>query len=327
MAEAAVGKRIKISKIQQHMMLAALGTSLVFGVSLVFSIYFIKYISFNTSVIDAKETAISNYYTAIKNVGICTTKNKDGKFSDKDLKECNPESISAEEIPNTLRNNVLIGMTEENNDLESVARDSQSTCYDGNNRKIDFAKQYQEASKLEDEEKREEARENAFYMLKMCSSLRVIPDALPASKNDAALLSSMNQIFLISKLEPESLSPSKNSEVSPVDGLEVIPISISVTDTVQKTTGLLQNLEKSIRAFSFQSAMISWKEETVEGQKLELNAQAFAFFTNQITASETQNTLYASKEAKKKAGSSGNTSTGTQTVDDVIEEKTGMDTR
>ena len=113
MAEAAVGKRIKISKMQQHMMLAALGTSLVFGVSLVFSIYFMKYIIFNTTVIDEKDKSISNYYTAIKNVGICTTKNKDGKFSDKDLKKCNPESIDADELPGTLRNNVLIGMTEE----------------------------------------------------------------------------------------------------------------------------------------------------------------------------------------------------------------------
>ena len=325
MAETAVGKRIKISKIQQHMMLAALGTSLVFGVSLVFSIYFIKYISFNTKVISEKDTAISNYNIAIKNVGICTTKNADGKFSDKDLKECNPETITAEEIPDTLRNNVLIGMTEENNDLESVARDSQSTCYDGNNRKIDFAKQYQEALKIEDAEKRAEARENAFYMLKMCSSLRVIPDALPASKNDAALLSSMNQIFLISGLEPESLSPSKNTEVSPIAGLEAIPMNVSVKDTVTNTTKLLQNLEKSIRSFSFQTAVISWKEETEEGQKLELNAQALAFYTNRITASENQKTLYASKDRKKSSSSSSDS--GTKTVDDVIEEKTGMDTK
>ena len=318
MAEAAVGKRIKISKIQQHMMLAALGTSLVFGVSLVFSIYFIKYISFNTKVINEKDLAITNYYTAIQNVGICTTNNKDGKFSDKDLKECNPEAINAEELPGTLRNNVLVGMTENNNDLESVARDSQSSCYDGNNRKIDFSKQYKEATT-------EQARENAFYMLKMCSSLRVIPDALPASKNDVALLSSFNQIFLLSGLEPESLAPSKNSEMSPVQGLETIPITVSITDNVTNTTKLLQNLEKSIRSFSFRTAMITWKEETEEGQKLELAAQALAFYTERITASENQKTLYASKDAKKKKQSSGGS--GTQTVDDVIEDKTGMDTK
>ena len=321
MAEVAVGKRIKISKIQQHMMLAALVTSLVFGVSLVFSIYFIKYISFNTKVIDEKDKAISNYYKTIKNVGICTTTNKDGRYSDSDLKKCDPEAINAEDLPGTLRNNVLIGMTKENNDLESVARDSQSNCYDGNNRKIDFSKQYREASQLEDEEKREQARENAFYMLKMCSSLRVVPDALPASRNDAALLSSINQIFIESNLMPEALSPSKNSEQSPVASLETIPVSISLRDNVANTTMLLQNLEKSIRTFSFRTAMISWKEEDDGEQKLELSAQAIAFYTNRITASESKKTISA--KSKKKGGSS----SGTKTVDDVVKDKTGMDTK
>lgn len=321
MAEVAVGKRIKISKIQQHMMLAALGTSLIFGISLVFSIYFIKYISFNTKVIGEKDKAISNYYKTIKNVGICTTTNKDGRYSDADLKKCNPETINAEDLPGTLRNNVLIGMTKENNDLESVARDSQSNCYDGNNRKIDFSKQYREASQLEDEEKREQARENAFYMLKMCSSLRVVPDALPASRNDAALLSSINQIFIESGLSPDALSPSKNSVQTPIASLETIPVAISLKDDVVNTTRLLQNLEKSIRAFSFRTATISWKEEDDGKQKLELSAQAIAFYTNRITASENKKTITA-KSNKKKGSSS-----GTKTVDDVIKDKTGMDTK
>ncbi len=322
MAEAAVGKRIKISKMQQHMMLAALGTSLIVGVSAVFAIYFTKWIVFNTQVIDEKDKSIANYYTAIKNVGICTTKNKDGKFSDKDLKECNPEQIDANELDGTLRKNVLIGMTEENNDLESVARDSQSNCYGENNRKIDFKKQYEDAASIEDESRRDQARENAFYMLKMCSSLRVVPDALPASRNDVALLSSMNQIFLLSGLEPEALAPSKGSEQSPVTGLETIPVTVSIKDNVQNTTKLLQNMERSIRAFSFQTAMISWREEGDAGQILELSAQALSFYTERIKASETSKTIYASKEAKKKGGS-----TGVKTVDDVVEEKTGMDTK
>lgn len=324
MAEAAVGKRIKISKIQQHMMLAALGTSLIFGVSIVFSIYFVKYIDFHTRVIAEKDKAISNYYKTIKNVGICTTTNKDGKFSDKDLEKCNPETINAEDLPGTLRNNILIGMTENNNDLESVARDSQSSCYDGNNRKIDFAKQYKDAAGIEDEKKREQTRENAFYMMKMCSSLRVVPDALPASKNEEALLSSINQIFLDSSLEPEALSPSKNSSLSPVSGLEVIPVTVSIKENVNDTTRLLQNLEKSIRAFSFQDATISWKEEGERGQILELSAQALAFYTNRIEASESSKTVYASKDKRKSKSS---TKTENKTVDDVIEEKTGMDTK
>ena len=54
MVEVAVGKRIRITKIQQQMMLAVLGASLVLGAALVFSIFFMKYIIFNTTVIKEK---------------------------------------------------------------------------------------------------------------------------------------------------------------------------------------------------------------------------------------------------------------------------------
>ena len=302
MAEAAVGKRIKITKIQQHMLLAALGTSLVFGVSLVFSIFFVKYIGFNSQVISAKDKAISNYYTAITNVGICKTNNADGKYSDKELDECDPEKLNAEDLPGTLRNNILIGMTEENTDLESVARDSQTNCRDGNNRKIDFSKSYKEAKTAED-------REKAYYMMKMCSSLRVVPDSLPASRNDVALLSSMNQVFNMTEtpsnpggLRPESLAPSKDSQPSAIEGVEVIPITVSIKSDLDSATLLLQNLEKSIRIFSFQSATFSWQRETNGTESLDFSAQAQAFYTDRVDASTTDETVYASKKAKQKNG-------------------------
>ena len=304
MAEAAVGKRIKISKIQQHMMLAVLVTSLTFGVSIVFSIFFVKYIAFNSKVIEAKDESISKYYTAIKNVGICTTSNKDGKFSDKDLKNCDPDSIDVTSIPGTLRYNVMVGMTE-NNDLESVARDSQAICYDSKGLKIDFTELYRNA-------KTDEERASQLYLLKMCSSLRVIPDALPAVMNDTALLSSMNQIFNLSGIRVESLAPSTAGAMSPIEGIEAIPITVSVEDTAYNTTKLLQNLERSIRSFSFQVASIRWQEDEGLGAKIELQAQAFAFYTNEIEASESTDRIYATPAARKADVTGGDTST-TQT--------------
>jgi Tfp pilus assembly protein PilO len=291
MAEAAVGKRIKISKIQQQQMLAVLGASLTFGVSLVFSIFFIKYIIFNSKVIEEKDKAISNYYTAITNTGVCKP-NSTGKYSEADLKKCDPTAISVTDIPGTLRYNVLIGMTE-NNNLESIARESQNVCYDNNGRKVDFTESYLNA-------KTDEERELQLYNIKLCSSLRVIPDALPSKQNDEALLSSINQIFLISGMEPEALSPNKSTETSPISNLEVIPISLSVEDSsVQATTGLLESFEKSIRSFSFQSATIRWTNQVMGVPQLELSAQAFAFYTEQVQASESQKTIYASQDAKK----------------------------
>ena len=300
MAEVAVGKRIKISKIQQQMMLAALGTSLVIGAALVFSIFFVKYIVFNTTIIKEKDEAISNYYKAIKNVGICTTKNKEGKFSDTDLEKCNPDAIDVADIPGTLRHNVLVNMTK-NNNLESVARDNQlESCYDTDGNKRDFQKLYEEATS-------DDERSANLKMIKLCSSLRVIPDALPATQNREALLSSVNNIFNLSGVAPNALAPNRASEPSPITGIEVIPVSVTYEGNVFQTTKLLQNFEKSIRAFSFKSATIAYKSANNSGytmsaranDKLQLSAQAHAFYTNEIRASETTKTIYATKEAQK----------------------------
>ncbi len=320
MAEAAVTKRVKINKYQGQMMLAVLGASLVLGVAAVFSIFFFKYIRFNVTVINEKDAAISNYYAAIKNVGICIPKDKDGKFSDADLKACDPHAIDVADIPDTLRYNIMIN-TSDNNSLESVARDVQENCYNGDGKKIDYTKLYRQA-------KTNESREMYLNMLKMCSSLRVIPDALPAAKNDEALLSSMNQILLLSNVRPDSLAPSSSVEESPVAGIEVIPVSVKYNDTAMKTITLLENFEKSIRSFSFQSATITWTSNNeddpdvdisdVSRNNLELSASALAFYTNPVTASETTKTVYASKEAKKSGGAS-----GIKTVDDVVDNNDG----
>jgi hypothetical protein len=315
MAEAAVGKRIKISKIQQQIMLAVLGTSLVFGVSIVFVIFFIKYIAFNTSIIKAKDESISNYNAAILNAGICTTNSKDKKFSDKDLEQCHPEEIEVTTLTDTLRYNVLVNMAQ-NNNLESVARDSQASCYNAaTKKKIDFVQEYQNA-------KTDKERAEKLYRLKMCSSLRVIPDALPSQKNDEALLASMNKIFLLTGFQPKSLSPSISSEVSPVAGLQVIPVSVSVENTAYDTTRLLQNLENSIRSFSFQNATITWGGEKDGFPMLDLQGSALAFYTDEILASESEKTIYASKEAKK-AGANGGLSV--KTVEATVKDKTGAD--
>ena len=47
MTEKSFGKRFRMNKLQQQMMMAALGASLLLGVSVVVSIYLIKYMNFN----------------------------------------------------------------------------------------------------------------------------------------------------------------------------------------------------------------------------------------------------------------------------------------
>lgn len=282
----AVSKRIKISKTQQETLLITLIAAVILGICAVLIVYFAKYIKFNGKVIEAKDTAIVDYETTIKNVGLCKDTDRDGKFSDKELSSCRPDELDSASMPGTLRYNVMVNMAN-NSDLESVARDSQDGCYDESGAKIDFQKKFDDAT---DESKQAEY----LAMLKMCSALRVIPDALPAQANEEALMSSLNQIFIISNWEPEALSPSGNA-VSGAEGISTIPVSLSVEATSGTTMNVLNNIEKSIRTFDLQTATVSWSGENY----LTLQSQGVAYYTENSDVAETNKTVYATDKAKK----------------------------
>jgi hypothetical protein len=115
-------------------------------------------------------------------------------------------------------------------------------------------------------------------LLRQCSALRVIPDALPSVYNEVALMGSLQKIFLISDVEPESLSPSGDNKTSS-DGVGTIGVSFRVEDTADKSLGLLTNMEKSIRAFNTQKITIEWKG----GDKISLRGTANAFYLSPQT--------------------------------------------
>lgn len=286
----AFSKRLKISKTQQQTLLIALVAAAILGVCGVLMVFFGKYIEFNRKVIKAKDDAITAYEATIKNVGLCTDRNRDGKFTDDELDKCNPEAIDSAGIPNTLRYNVMVNMAN-NKDLESVARESLSDCYDKDGKKIDWQQKY-------DDTENDEEQARYLSMLKMCSALRVIPDALPAQANEEALMSSLNQIFNISNWEPESLSPSGNTTAGS-EGISNIPVSLSVEANSDTTMRVLNNIERSIRTFDLQTATISWSSNNF----LTLRSQGTAYYTENSDIVESNTTVYATDGARKKAGS------------------------
>lgn len=283
----AVEKRIKISKTQQQTLLIALVTAVVVGVCIVLAIYFGKYIGFNKKVIAAKDAAISDYEATIKNVGLCVDRDKDGKFSEEEIKKCNPDDLNSANLVGTLRYNVMVNMAN-NTDLESVARDSQRDCYGTDGKKIDWQKKF-------DETEDDEEQSKYLSMLKMCSALRVIPDALPAQMNEEALMSSLNQVFILSNWEPESISPSGNATTG-TTGISTIPISLVVETTSERTMTVLENIEKSIRAFDIKTANIAWSQNGF----LTIRGQGVAYYTEDADVIQTVETVYASDAAKKK---------------------------
>lgn len=284
----AVSKRVKISKTQQETLLIVLVAAVTLGVCGVLAVFFGKYIGFNSKVIDAKDSAISDYEKTITNIGLCKDTDRDNKLSDEEINKCKPNELDSTSMPGSLRYNVMVNMAN-NTDLESVARDSQEDCYDSDGQKIDWQEKYDDAETDED-------RAEYLSMLKMCSALRVIPDALPAQANEEALMSSLNQLFNISGWNPEALSPSGNV-VSGAEGLSTIPVSLSVEADTSMTMTVLNNIERSIRTFDLQTATISWSNDN----KLALQSQGVAYYTENADVVENNKTVYATNNAKKKA--------------------------
>lgn len=282
--EVAIGKRAKISKAQQYMLLSVIGASIVLGVAVSLTIHFVKQIVFNAKVIAEEEKSIAAYSSIIKDTGVC--KNPKGSiYSDEELKSCNPDTIEVSEIPNTLRSNILTNLAA-NQALNSVPKEANSSCINSDTGK-NYT--YKELNEIYKNAKTSTDLLAASQLIKSCSALRVIPDALPAFKNEEALLASLNKLFIVSDWEPENISPSSGSSSTSKKGSSLNPISLnlSVEADTAKTMRVLSNIERSIREFNINRATIQWGGNDT----LVLNAQANAYYMVPSSITEKDQTV------------------------------------
>ncbi|MBQ6375351.1 hypothetical protein IJJ37_00210 [Candidatus Saccharibacteria bacterium] len=281
--EIAILKRAKISKAQQYMLLAVLGAALVLGASLAVTLHAVNQISFNSNVIAAEEQAIVTYSNAVKNIGIC--KKPAGEVYNLDeIKACNPNSVSISSVSGTLRYNIMENLAA-SEVLNSVPKENTQDCM---NPKTNKNYTYDEMNEIYAEADTDEEMAAASELIQSCSALRIIPDALPAFKNEEALLSSLNKIFLLSGWEPESLSPTGTSTASTLgNNLNTFSVRLSVEADSATTLTVLDNIERSIREFNIERATIGWGGNNT----LVLQAQASAFYMTPTTLSETTKTV------------------------------------
>ena len=275
----AIGKRLKISKAQQNMLGAVAGAAFILGISLVFSVYFLRYIKFNAKVISEKNKAIEGYSNAIRDIGIC--KKPSGKiYNNSELERCDPNDpdILSSLDSKTLRYEVIMNVSQ-SKALESVGRKGLSICYNTTtNQKLTFDQLYEKYRLATTDADR------AYYLeaIGMCSSLRVIPDALPSNANPLALGASINKIFQLSYYEPEGITPGRVETSEEFPGLGSIGVSLKIESTSEETMRILDNLEKSIREININTAHI----ELRSGNSLTLEAAATAYYTEPATLTE-----------------------------------------
>lgn len=281
--EIAIGKRAKISEAQQYMLLSVLGAAIFLGIAISLISHFVQQISFNTKVIMEEEKAIVAYSNVIKSTGICKSP-RGTIYSDDELKKCDPDAIEVSEIPGTLRANILEKLAS-NEALNSVPKEDDSNCINPETKK-NFT--YKELNKIYQDADSASELKSASQLIKSCSALRVIPDALPAFKNEEALLASLNKLFIVSGWEPESLSPSgSSSSPSSSSSLNTISVRLSVEASSSTTMTVLHNIERSIREFNIERASIEWGGDN----SLILQAQATAYYTNEASITETNKTI------------------------------------
>ena len=280
--EVAISKRAKISEAQQYVIFSVLGASIFLGAACSLTIHFFNKIQFNIKVIAAEEESIAAYSNAIRDIGICK-KPKGSVYSDQELRDCTPGGIDVEEIPGTLRANILQKIAS-NQALSSVPKENDSSCTNPfNNKKYTYA----DMMSLYNAAENSEQLNTASALIRRCSALRVIPDALPTAKNEEALLASLNKIFILSGVTPKSFSPTGNSEVSSISpSINALSVRLDVEADSALTIKFLDNIERSIRDFSIERATISWG-----GDKLNLQAQAKAYYMTPSGLKETTKTI------------------------------------
>lgn len=286
-------KYLNISKTQQQNLLMVLITSLVVGILLALGLYFIKCIRFNNEVIASMEKSVVDYSTTIKNVGVCPAP-KGATYTEEELKACDPDSLDSSQLSGSLRYSVVVDMAN-NPSLESVARESDAQCRDSSGKKIDFQTLFAQGT---------DTSKRAYYwqMLTTCSSLRVIPDALPAAADNLAVASSMNYLFWLSGWDFESFSAPEMKRSSSDDGeeeeeteknsIEAMDVDFPKFDgSPAVTMTVLENFERSIRAFDFTNATVKWKEGSDD---LEFVGQGKVYYAQGAGVAESTKTVKAS---------------------------------
>ncbi len=267
--EIAISKRAKISEAQQYVLFSVLGASLFLGAAISLSLHFVKLIQFNIDVIAAEEASIVTYSNAIKGIGVCKAP-KGSVYTDKELKDCNPSSIDVKDIPGTLRANILENMAS-SKALGAVPKEYDSSCANPSTGKkytyTEMMSFYNNATNSDD-------LRAASSLIRRCSALRIIPDALPTSKNEEALLSSLSKLYVISGVYSDTISPTGNIEMSSFsDSVYLIAVMLDVPrDSAYTTIKFLNNMERSIRDFRVERATISW------AGGLSLNGQAQSYY-------------------------------------------------
>ena len=155
-------------------------------------------------------------------------------------------------------------------------------------------------------------KEEELELVKTCSALRVISDAMPSTQNMEATLSSLNQLLNWSNegsgVSFEGLSTMQGTVMSSLGFQEVIKkkgnaenatihvmnTSLKIVDKATRVKSALAMIESSIRNFDIVQAQLSFN-----GEDLELSSTFGAYYSDPATLSDQTRIVCADVESEK----------------------------
>lgn len=187
-----------------------------------------------------------------------------------------------------------------NERLEVVSRTRASDCM--------------KLTKKLDEDGEESSGVTDIELARICTSLRVIPDAIPSKENVEATLASLNQLLLWSdgaiQIEGISGSDDDDTEFSLRDEegneiattLKTIGASLSLEDTTTRIHKALDTIENSIRNYDIASASITFSGDSTDAESIELHTTFRAYYSNAVNIEKQSKKVCADDTSDKCTG-------------------------
>ena len=266
-------KKVKIDKAQRNMFIAVCLASVVVGVTLVASVWFVRKIKFNQKVIGQQDIII------------------------KDLKQSQANL-------NALKLNIAELTSNEN--LEAVARIKESK--NNVNNKVCDKFVNAEINNEEGVKDIETARTCSALRLIPDALPSIENNEATLGSFDTLISSHMNVESLSSDTGRGYESGTDDASTS--DTLHTTNTIMSAVDNQSKIYNGLLSIERSIRNYDITNATIKWSDESRNGDSIELNATFAAYYANEVVPAVKSRRICADAKNKVCVGQGGDESVG-----------------
>ena len=152
-------------------------------------------------------------------------------------------------------------------------------------------------------------------LARICTSLRVIPDAIPSKENVEATLASLNQLLLWSDgaIQIEGISGTDDTDSSltlyddegkeVATSLKTVGASLSLEDTAARIHKALDTIEKSIRNYDIASASIAFSSgDSTDAESIELHTTFRAYYSDAVNIEKQSKKVCADDTSDKCTG-------------------------